>query len=124
MMARVQSYKELILWQKSMLAVNQVYSVVKKLPKEELYGLTLQIRRSAVSIPSNIAEGQTRNHTNEFIQFLSIANGSRAELETQLILCIQLGYLHEEEIKEILDSLAEIGKMIHKLIFRLSNKNV
>lgn len=123
-MARVQSYKELILWQKSMLAVNQVYSVVKKLPKEELYGLTLQIRRSAVSIPSNIAEGQTRNHTNEFIQFLSIANGSRAELETQLILCIQLGYLHEEEIKEILDSLAEIGKMIHKLIFRLSNKNV
>lgn len=123
-MARVQSYKELILWQKSMLAVNQVYSVVKKLPKEELYGLTLQIRRSAVSIPSNIAEGQTRNHTNEFIQFLSIANGSRAELETQLILCIQLGYLHEEEIKEILGSLAEIGKMIHKLIFRLSNKNV
>lgn len=107
-----------------MLAVNRVYSVVKKLPKEGLYGLTLQIRRSAVSIPSNIAEGQTRNHTNEFIQFLSIANGSRAELETQLILCIQLGYLHEEEIKEILDSLAEIGKMIHKLIFRLSNKNV
>lgn len=83
----IQSYSELTVWQKSMDMVCVIYSIVKKLPKEELFALSDQIRRAAVSIPSNIAEGQARNSTKEFIQFITIANGSKAELETQLLLC-------------------------------------
>jgi len=78
----VQNYRELIVWQKSMDLVELVYQATKAFPKEELYGLTNQVRRAAVSIPSNIAEGQARQSTAEFKNFLSIAQGSRAETET------------------------------------------
>lgn len=78
----VNSYEELIVWQKAMLLVEEVYKLVKKLPREELYALSDQLRRAVVSVPSNIAEGHTRAGTKEFINFLSIANGSRVEVET------------------------------------------
>ena len=79
----VQSFQDLIIWQKAMDLVIEVYNLVKELPKEEQYALSDQMRRAAVSIPSNIAEGQSRNSTKEFIQFLSVAKGSNAELQTQ-----------------------------------------
>ena len=109
-------YRELIVWQKSIAAAKSVYSLVKKLPKEEMYGLSDQMRRAAVSIPSNIAEGNARSSTNEYLHFLSIANGSKAELETQLLLCIEIGYLTEQEVSETWGLLQEVGKMLHVLM--------
>lgn len=85
---KLKSYKNLVVWQKAMDLVVEVYTLVKKLPKEEKYALSDQMRRSVVSIPSNIAEGYTRNSTTEYLRFLSIANGSRTELETQLIIYV------------------------------------
>ncbi|MBR0150966.1 MAG: four helix bundle protein [Synergistaceae bacterium] len=104
-----------MVWQKAMKAARLIYSLVKKLPKEELYSLSDQMRRAAVSIPSNIAEGQARSSTKDFLHFLSIANGSRTELETQLLLCVEIGYLKEQEISEVWGILQEVGKMLHTL---------
>ena len=112
----VKSYKDLIVWQKSVDLVGEVYGLVKLLPKEELYALSDQMRRAAVSIPSNIAEGQARNSSKEFAQFLAIARGSKAELETQLIICVRLGYLTDEQIRTATDLCAEIGKMINAIL--------
>ena len=115
----VKSYKDLLVWQKSMTLVFEVYRIIKNLPKEELYALSSQIRRSAVSVPSNIAEGQQRNSTKEFINFLSIAKGSNAELQTQLIICVGLHYLSEDEINTAMQLSNEIGKMLNALIDKL-----
>ena len=89
----MKSYKDLELWQVSMNFVTEVYKLTKDFPKEELYGLTSQIRRCVISIPSNIAEGASRKGTKEFIQFLWIANGSLSEFETQIEIAQKLGYL-------------------------------
>jgi four helix bundle protein len=86
----VRSYEDLRVWQEGMLLAEQVYELCKQLPKEEVYGLTSQMKRSSVSVPSNIAEGSERNGTKELIQFLYIARGSLAELQTQLMLCVKL----------------------------------
>ena len=91
------------------------YKITNEFPKEELYSLTNQIRRAAVSVPSNIAEGQSRWSTKEFLRFLSIAKGSLSELETQLILAQRLNYISEEKLNEILELTDEIGKMISGL---------
>jgi len=109
------SFKDLQVWQKAKQVGLEVYKLTKELPKEELYGLTSQMRRAAVSIPSNISEGHARKSTKEFINFLSIALGSTAELETQLIFCVELGYLNQEQTKEACQLLDEIGKMIRGL---------
>ena len=85
-MNKSQSYKDLIVWQKAIELATWIYGLTGGFPKEEIYGITSQMRRAAVSVPSNIAEGQSRQHKNEFIQFLSIAKGSLSELETQLII--------------------------------------
>ena len=114
----VKSYRELIVWQKSIEACRLTYLLVKKLPKEELYALSDQMR-AAISMPSNIAEGQSRNSKNEFIHFLSIARGSKSELETQLLLCKEIGYLSDEEIQPAMTILEEIGKMISSLTRKL-----
>src|ERR1700737_2650394 len=90
-----QHYKNLLVWQKAMTLVSRIYEVTRTFPKEEMYGLTSQIRRAAVSIPSNIAEGQARLTVGEFRQFLGMARGSLAELDTQLVISQQLGYLPE-----------------------------
>ncbi len=117
------SYKDLQVWQKSMDLVEETYRVLKGLPKEENYALSDQIRRAVVSIPSNIAEGQARDSKKEFVRFLYIAQGSRAELETQLQICVRLKYLSEDQLKNCLQLNEEVGKMIRTLIKRLSTTN-
>lgn len=110
------SYKDLIVWQKAIdLSVN-IYKVTENFPKEELYGLTSQIRRCCVSIPSNIAEGQRRGHKAEYIQFLRISYGSGAELETQLLIALKIGYLNKKDFESLNDLLEEIMKMLNRLI--------
>jgi four helix bundle protein len=107
------THKDLDVWKAAMELAKLVYLITSKFPKEELYGLTQQIRRSAVSIPSNIAEGAARNSRKEFIQFLHISLGSLAELETQLLLSEKLGFL---QIKEIENDVERIRKMLIGLI--------
>ncbi|MEO6728368.1 MAG: four helix bundle protein [Candidatus Dojkabacteria bacterium] len=113
------SYKDLIVWQKSITLVNQIYSVTKVFPREELYGLTNQIRRASVSIPSNIAEGSRRGTRKDYANFLRISLGSVAELETQLIIAINLNFLDEDSAKDIMNTLDEIGKILNTIIKKL-----
>ena len=116
-----QNYRDLIVWQKAIDLTVLIYSLAKKLPKEETYVLSDQMRRAAVSIPSNIAEGQERYHKNDFIRFLQIAQGSKSELETQLLICVKVGYLNENDIVEILKLTSEIGKMLNAFIEKLKS---
>lgn len=109
-------YQDLIVWQKSMLLVEKTYKVTKLLPKEELYALSDQIKRSAVSVPSNIAEGHKRLSKNETVHFIGIALGSLAELETQLMLCERL---YSIDTKEQLKLCVEVGKMGTGLLRKL-----
>lgn len=111
----VKSFRELLVWQKAMLCAKLTYELVRSLPKEEQFGLSDQMRRAAVSIPSNIAEGATRNSRKEFSQYIDIAQGSRAELETQLELCVEIGYLRQEETEECNTLLTEIACMLYGL---------
>jgi four helix bundle protein len=115
-MTTVRNYRELIVWQKAMDLVELVYQATKQFPKEELYGLTSQIRRSAVSIPSNIAEGQARKSTAEFLNFLSIANGSRAEMETQILLAQRLNYAANDTAQKILALSEEVNRLLNGLM--------
>ena len=110
-------YKKLNVWQESMELVIEIYKLVKQLPKEEMFSLSDQIRRSAVSIPSNIAEGSSRNSKKEFIQFLYISLGSICELETQLKICKNVGYL--SDLNELFNKTKKVKKMINALIFSL-----
>ena len=118
---KISSYKDLIVWQKSMDLVIEIYSLVKKLPKEETYALSDQMRRAVVSIPSNIAEGYTRKSTNEYLNFLSIANGSRTELETQLLICERIHYLTQADIEKAITLIDEIGRIIYRIMNKLRN---
>lgn len=122
-MIKVKTYKDLIVWQKAMEMTTLLYKIIKKLPKEETYILSDQMRRAAISIPSNIAEGFGRNSKKEYLQFLYIANGSVCELETQLILCVNINYLSEMETQPLLDLLSEIGKIIMTITKKL-NSNI
>ncbi|MCL2119414.1 MAG: four helix bundle protein [Planctomycetaceae bacterium] len=117
----VKNYRELIVWQKSMELVELVYQATKQFPREELYGLTSQLRRSVVSIPSNIAEGQARKSTLEFLHFLSIARGSRAEMETQIILASRLKYIDDHLSEQILGRSEEISKLLNGLMNSLQS---
>ncbi len=117
----VKTYQELLVWQKAMDLVAETYTLIRLLPREELYALSDQMRRAAVSIPSNIAEGQQRNSTKEFVQFLSVARGSNAELETQLIICVRLEYLKPSQTETAMNLCQEIGRMLNALIARLSS---
>ena len=118
---KTSDYKDLRIWQQSMDLATDVYMLLNNLPCEERYALADQIRRSCVSIPSNIAEGQARNSSKEFIHFLSISRGSLAELETQLLLCIRLKYLNNSALTEIFERMKNIDKMISSLMHKLSN---
>ena len=113
---KVRSYKDLVAWQKSMDLVTAVYRASQGVPKEEIFGLVSQIRRSAVSVPSNIAEGHTRTSRKEFQYFLSNARGSLAKLETQLTIAHQLAYIDETVINQILDRLGEVGRILNGLL--------
>ena len=121
-MEKIISYKDLKVWQKGILLCEEIYIVTEKFPKDERYGLILQIRRCAVSIPSNIAEGQRRGHTGEFLQFLRIAFGSGAELETQLLISLNIGYLNKANFERLSSLLEEIMKMLNKLITLISQQ--
>ena len=115
----LQSYKEFTVWQKAMDLTVEIYKLVKLLPKEETYALSDQMRRAVVSIPSNIAEGQGRNSTKEFVKFLGIARGSNSELETQLQICMKLNYVTDQEAEKTLKLCEEVGKMLNSLIKKL-----
>lgn len=116
-----QSYKELILWQKAMDLAELLYKSTADFPKQEIYGITSQLRRSAVSIPSNIAEGYSRNSKGEYIQFLGIAKGSLCELETQIMLSQRFGYLSNIEAEKLLSLSTEVGKLLTIFIQKLKN---
>jgi four helix bundle protein len=109
------SFRDLIVWQEAMDLAIEIYQLVKLLPKEETYSLSDQMRRAAVSIPSNIAEGQGRITSKEFIRFLSMARGSLCELSTQLELCERLGYLNTSRTSLSQSLIVEITKMINSL---------
>ena len=112
---KVGGYKDLIVWQKAVALVKRVYQVTSAFPSDERFGLVSQMRRAAVSIPSNIAEGQARHTTGEFIQGLSHAEGSLAELDTQLTIAVELGFCPQVAITDVFALLYEIRKMLNGL---------
>jgi four helix bundle protein len=118
----IKSYRDLEVWQKSMTLVKRVYKLTKTFPKDEMFGLTSQLKRAAVSVPSNIAEGKSRRTTNEYLRFLDIAYGSVAEVETQLLIACELEYVTDKKIKLLLDDYAEIGRMLNGLITSLEQR--
>ncbi|MGA2373666.1 MAG: four helix bundle protein [Candidatus Korobacteraceae bacterium] len=113
------SYRDLVAWQRAMDLVTSVYRITASFPREEIYGLTSQLRRAAVSIPSNIAEGQGRRGAAEFRHFLRQANGSLMELETQVLIAERLCYMPPDKASEFLQSAAEVGKILNGLIASL-----
>ena len=115
----IKRFKDLRIWQKGIEVVTDIYTLTKKFPKEELYGLTSQIRRSAISIPSNIAEGFRRYHNKEYKQFLYITLGSCAELETQITIARMLKYITEEKEIELIEKLDHLCRMTSNLIKKL-----
>lgn len=115
------SYKELIVWQKSIALVTQIYNLCSNYPQSEQFGLTSQLKRSSISIPSNIAEGFGRNSKNDFIRFLNIAVGSLFELQTQLEISKNLSFLTEDHHTEIIEKTIEIEKMLKALIRSLKH---
>lgn len=115
-------FRELIVWQKSIDLVEKVYQITNSFPKEEVYSLTSQIKRSAISIPSNIAEGYGRRTTPDFIHFLHIARGSLYEIRTQLEISKRIKYINETELLSMIDNCKEIEKMLNSLIKSLVNK--
>jgi four helix bundle protein len=119
----VRSYRELIAWQKAMDFVAEVYRATRTFPKEEIYGITSQLRRAAVSIPSNIAEGQGRQTTGEFRQFLGHARGSLLETETQILLSERLEYLDSKTTEVIVEHAAELGRILNGLIRSLEKSS-
>ena len=118
----MKTYRDLIVWQKSLKLVTEIYSITKSFPKEELYGLTSQIRRSAVSVPSNIAEGYGRNSTQDYIRFLQITCGSLYEMQTQMEIAVNLGYLDREYSENIFNIINEIERMLNSFIRKLQEK--
>jgi len=120
MKERLNSYKDLIVWKKSYELTLFVYKITKKFPSDELYGLVTQMRRAAVSIVSNIAEGYSRKGRMEYVQFLSMAYGSLSELETQIMLANDLGYTDMENYNKLISLKDEIGGMLYVLIHKLN----
>ena len=118
---KIESHRDLRVWQESMNLVERVYIIVREFPKEELYGLSSQIKRSAVSVPSNIAEGAGRKSNIEWIRFLYIALGSLSELETQLELGIRLKFINNDST--LFEQIKFIRNMISKLIISLKDKS-
>ena len=119
MNSEIKNYRDLVIWQKGIAFVKENYLLTQKFPQTEIYGLSNQLRRAAVSIPSNIAEGQSRQHTGEFRQFLHMALGSLAEVDTQLVIAKELSYLPQDEMTIAEKLIFELRKMIYTLIKKL-----
>jgi four helix bundle protein len=111
----IKSYRDLDVWQKAMDLVIECYRMTTKFPKNEIYGLSSQLQRASVSLPANIAEGHQRQHSKEFLQYLSIACGSLAEVETHIQIASRLGYVDENQVNNILDKTSEVGRMLYGL---------
>ncbi len=123
LIGKIKSFKDLKIWQRSIRLVEQIYNMSKTFPREEIYGLQSQIRRSAVSIPSNIAEGFARLHNKEYRNFLYIALGSCAELTTQIIIAARLNYIEQSKADTIINEIEEISKMTMNLVKKLNTNN-
>lgn len=119
---RIKTYRDLLVWQKSMALVTEIYRLLKSFPKDETYGLASQIRRCAVSVPSNIAEGYGRNSTNDYIRFLYIATASLYELQTQIEIALNLQYLSKTDFDKLYESSREIERMLSSLTGKLNDK--
>jgi four helix bundle protein len=117
----IRSYRDLEVWQKAMDLVVECYQITNVFPKAETFGLSSQLRRAAVSIPANITEGHARQHTKEFLQSLSIAYGSLAELETHILIAESLKYIPTSQSMKLLDKTAELGRMLNGLRRSLEN---
>lgn len=120
---QVRSYRDLAVWQKAMDLVVDCYQMACRFPKHETYGLSDQLRRAAVSVPANIAEGQARWHSKEFVRFLSIAAGSLAEVETHLEIAVRLNYLEKHHYEKVMNKAAQVNRMLHGLKKALTSKN-
>lgn len=118
----IRHYRDLVVWQKSVDWVEAIYSATGRWPGDERYGLTGQVRRAAVSVPSNVAEGCARRSSAEFLRFLSIARGSLAEVETQLIIATRLRYLDQSEAQPLFAAADEISRMLAGLISKLEDR--
>ena len=118
----VRSYRDLVVWQKAVDLAVICHQAARKLPKEETYGLSLQIRRSSVSVSANIAEGHGRDHLGDYLHHLSIANGSLMELETLLVIAARLAYLKATETEAILVQTGEISRMLSGLTSKLKTR--
>lgn len=111
----MKGFRELRVWQQAIDLVQKIYLLTQKFPREEIYGLTSQIRRAVVSVPSNIAEGHTRNHLKEYLHHLSISQGSLAELETQMEIASRLKYISSGQLEEVLEEVNSLGKQLYAL---------
>lgn len=111
----MKSFRELRVWQQAMSLVQKVYLLTQTFPRDEIYSLTKQIRRAAVSVPSNIAEGHARNHLKEYLHHLSISQGSLAELETQFEIASRLRYISEAQLMEVLEDINSLGRQLYSL---------
>jgi len=120
--SEVRDYKDLVVWQKSYELCVEIYKATRNFPRSELYGLVSQLRRAALSIPSNLAEGHTRQHTGEFVQFIYTALGSSSELETQLMLSVELKYMKKDDFEKLRDKVVEVRKMLNGLINSLRGR--
>jgi four helix bundle protein len=121
---QLKHYQQLIAWQKAIALVSELYSATKSFPRDEIYGLTSQLRRAAVSVPSNIAEGQGRATRGEFVQFLCHARGSLCEVETQIIIATNLHYIAPDRSGALSDRITEVGRILNGLIASLQRKTV
>ena len=118
----IRNYRDLRVWQISMDMVETIYKITALFPKHELYGLVSQLQRCAVSIPSNIAEGHTKSHKKEYLQALSIAQGSLSELETQLEIAKRLSYISEQTLEQLLQTTSSLGKQLYALSNAIEKK--
>ncbi len=121
-MTKAEGYEDLLVWQKGMALVKIIYAITRSFPPDERFGLVSQMRRAAVSIPSNIAEGQARHSTGEFVLFISHAEGSVAELSTQLVLSVELGFCSADRIKEATELAKELRRMLNALRRKLEQR--
>ncbi|HEX5743404.1 MAG TPA: four helix bundle protein [Flavobacteriaceae bacterium] len=119
-MSDIKTYKDLLVWQKGIEIVKEIYILCNDLPKDEVYGLQSQMKRSSISIPSNIAEGYGRNYTKSYVQFLKIARGSLLELETQVIISKELALITQDKYDNIINLITEENKMLNAFIKSIS----
>lgn len=120
---KVESFQDLIVWQKGIQLVSDIYTLTENFPKDEMFGLSGQLKRAAVSVPANIAEGWGNGTTKNYIRFLEISRGSLFELETLIIISANLSLVNQEKGNEITNKIKETGRMLQSLITTLKNKN-